>query len=152
LRRFGDDASPYLAHSEEVQMSDANIALVKSLYGCFERGEIANIISACVPDISWELVGRRSDFPTFGVFRGASGMQEFFAAVRDNLEFSQFSPLEFYSDGDKVFVLGHYAMTNKRTGTPIQSDWIHVFSVKDGKVARFREFTDTAQALEGQRG
>ena len=43
-------------------------------------------------------------------------------------------------------------MRNKRTGTPIQSEWIHVFSITDRKVARFREFTDTAQALEGQRG
>jgi uncharacterized protein len=133
-------------------MSKDNIALVKGLYEAFGRGEIGKIVSAVTPDISWEIVGRRSDFPTFGEFRGTAGVQEFFGAVGENLDFTQFSPEEFYSADDKVFVLGRYAMRNKRTGTPIQSEWIHVFSIADGKVARFREFTDTAQALEGQRG
>jgi ketosteroid isomerase-like protein len=133
-------------------MSNANVALVKGLYEAFGRGEIGKIVSAVTPDISWEIVGRRSDFPTFGQFRGTAGVQEFFGAVGENLDFTQFSPEEFYSADDKVFVLGRYAMRNKRTGTPIQSEWIHVFSISDGKVARFREFTDTAQALEGQRG
>ena len=27
----------------------------------------------------------------------------------------------------------------------VSSDWIHVFTVRDGKVTTFREFTDTAQ-------
>jgi ketosteroid isomerase-like protein len=93
-------------------------------------------------------VGRRSDFPTFGTFRGPAGVQEFFGAVGQNLDFTEFLPKEFYSADDKVFVLGHYAMKIKKTGRPIQSDWIHVFSISGSKVSSFREFTDTAQAVE----
>ena len=54
-------------------MSKDNIALVKGLYEAFGRGEIGKIVSAVTPDISWEIVGRRSDFPTFGQFRGTAG-------------------------------------------------------------------------------
>jgi hypothetical protein len=133
-------------------MSDANVALVKSLYDAFGRGEIATIVGAVTPDISWEIVGRRSDFPTFGKFSGPAGVQEFFGAVGQHLEFSEFSPNEFYAAGDKVFVLGRYAMMNKKTGRPIESDWIHVFTLSSGKVKGFREFTDTAQALDTNPG
>jgi uncharacterized protein len=40
----------------------------------------------------------------------------------------------------------------KKTGRRIASDWCHVFTVRDGKVAAFREFTDTAQAAAAYRG
>ena len=129
-------------------MSDANVALVKTLYDAFGRGEIATIVGAAAPDVSWEIVGRRSDFPTFGKFNGPTGVQEFFGAVGQHLDFSEFAPKEFYVADDKVFVLGRYAMTNKKTGQPIESDWIHVFTLSGGKVKGFREFTDTAQALD----
>ncbi len=43
-----------------------NIALVKSLYGAFGKGDIATIVAAMAPDVNWEAVGRTSDFPTFG--------------------------------------------------------------------------------------
>jgi ketosteroid isomerase-like protein len=132
-------------------MSNGNVALVKSLYEAFGRGEIGTIVGAVTADASWEIVGRKSDFPTFGMFRGPAGVEEFFGAVGQNLDFTEFAPKEFYSTDDKVFVLGHYTMKIKKTGRPMQSDWIHVFSISGGKVAGFREFTDTAQAVEGQR-
>jgi ketosteroid isomerase-like protein len=129
-------------------MSNDNVALVKGLYEAFGRGEVGTIAGAVTVDASWGIVGRRSDFPTFGTFRGPAGVQEFFGAVGQNLDFTEFSPKEFYSAGDKVFVLGHYPMKIKKTGRPIQSDWIHVFNISGGKVTSFREFTDTAQAVE----
>ena len=52
----------------------------------------------------------------------------------------------------KLFALGHYAGTVKKTGLPFNCEWGHVFTVKNGKVARFREFTDTAQFAEAYRG
>ena len=54
--------------------------------------------------------------------------------------------------GEKVFALGYYEVTVKNTGRRIGSDWIHVFTIRDGKVTSFREFTDTAQAAEAWRG
>jgi hypothetical protein len=48
--------------------------------------------------------------------------------------------------------MGHYAWTIKKTGRKVAADWIHVFTIKDGKVTAFREFTDTAQFAEAFRG
>ena len=80
------------------------------------------------------MTGRASDFPTFGPRKGQAGVQEFFTLVGSNLDFSEFSPKEFYAVGDKVFVLGHYAMTVKKTGKAMASDWVHIFTVAGGKV------------------
>ncbi len=49
-------------------------------------------------------------------------------------------------------MLGDYAITLKKTGKKMASDWVHVFTFRDGKVAAFREFLDTAAAAEAYRG
>jgi len=133
-------------------MSDANVDLAKSMYAAFQRGDIATIVKTVTPDISWELAGRPGDFPTIGTWRGPSGVQDFFATVAKHLDFSEFSPTEFFPSGDKVFVLGRYAMTVKQTGKAMACDWCHIFTIRDGRVIGFLEFTDTAQAAEAYRG
>ena len=127
------------------------ITLVKSLYAAFGKGDIATIVAAVTADVDWVSTGRASDFPTLGPRKGQSGVGEFFRDVGSNLAFSDFSPREFYATGDKVFVLGSYAMTVKKTGKPVQSDWIHIFTIAGGKVKAFREFLDTARAAEAYR-
>ncbi len=80
-------------------------------------------------------------------------MEEFFRLVSKLMDFSDFSPREFFAKKeDKVLVLGYYAMTMRKTGRNVSCDWVHVFTLNKGKVAKFREFTDTAQILEAYRG
>jgi uncharacterized protein len=49
-------------------------------------------------------------------------------------------------------VLGHYAWKIRKTGRAVASDWVHVFTLHNGKVTKFREFNDTAQFAEAYRG
>jgi ketosteroid isomerase-like protein len=133
-------------------MGNANVEVVQGLYAAFGRGDIGALTSALGACASWEVVGRPSDFPTLGRREGPAGVQSFFEEVGRQLTFSEFAPAEFYAVDDKVFVLGHYAMTVNRTGRALDSDFIHVFTLHDGKVCGFREFTDTAKAAEAYRG
>ena len=126
-------------------MSNANIAHVQSLYAAFGRGDIATLLAGCAADIHWETVGRPDDFPTIGPRQGVKAVEDFFRLVGENEDFSDFSPREFYAADDKVFVLGRYSLRIKKSGTPVAAEWVHVFTLKDGKVIRFREHTDTAQ-------
>jgi len=126
-------------------MTNANIAHVQSLYAAFARGDIAALLAGCAPDIDWESVGRPSDFPTLGPRRGVKAVEEFFRLVGEHEEFSAFTPRELYAAEDKVFVLGSYSLIVRNSGTPVSTEWVHVFTLKDGKVTRFREHTDTAQ-------
>jgi len=126
-------------------MSDANVELVKRVYDAYGRGEIPVVMGSMTHDIAWETVGRPSDFVGLGPRKGLEKVGEFFSAVASVIDYDEFNVQEVYAIDDKVFALGHYAMTGKTTGRKMDSDWIHIFTIRDGKITAFREFTDTAQ-------
>jgi len=133
-------------------MSSANIAFVQSLYAAFGKGDIAAIIAGLAADVDWGVNGRRKDYPLLGSWKGQSEVQKFFQGVAEHEEATEFSPKEFFAADDRVCVLGHYAWKIRKTGRAVASDWAHIFTIRNGKVAKFREFNDTAQFAEAYRG
>ena len=133
-------------------MPNKNVQVAKDAYEAFKTGDSDSLFGAMTPDIDWESVGRRSDFPSLGSWKGVAEVKKFFGAVGETLEFHAFAPREFHAVGDIVFVFGSYEATVRKTGRRIASEWLHVFWVKNGKVTRFREFTDTARFAEAWRG
>jgi hypothetical protein len=47
--------------------------------------------------------------------------------------------------GDTVIGHGYYSGTYKRTGRRVKAQFAHFFTFLDDKVARFQQYTDTAQ-------
>jgi hypothetical protein len=133
-------------------MSAANIALTRGLYAAFGRGDIASIAAARAPDIRWEVKGRPKDYPTIGPRNGPAGVLAFFKQVAETQEPVAFTQNKFHAADDTIIVLGNYKWIVRKTGTPVDADFVHVFTVKNGKVTAFREFTDTAQFAEAYRG
>ena len=132
-------------------MSSGNIQLVQGLYAAFKRGDIAPIVAAMATDVAWTVHGRPKDHPAMGTTTAPAGVQKFFGIIADTQTPTDFSPREFYTAGDKVFVLGDYDWTMRKTGKTVAADWVHIFTIKGDKVARFDEFTDTAQFAEALR-
>ena len=133
-------------------MSSANITFVRSLYAAFERGDVATIINSLASDVDWSVNGRREDYPLLGRWKGRDEVRAFFQGVAEHEEAMEFSPREFFAAEDRVCVLGHYAWKIRKTGRTVASDWVHVFTLRNGMVARFREFNDTAQFARAYRG
>jgi ketosteroid isomerase-like protein len=132
-------------------MPNSNVQVVKDCYQAFLAGDVDRILGALSADVAWEHVGRASDLPTFAPFHGVAGVGKFFGLVAATLDFQRFTPSEFHGSGDLVFAMGSYDATVKKTGRRAASEWLHVFWLKDGKVTRFLEFTDTARFAEAWR-
>ena len=111
-------------------MSNANVAHIQSLYAAFGRGDVATIVAGLTPDVDWETVGRQKRLSDARAPQGHRAVEEFFKLVAENEDFSDFTPREFYAADDKVFVLGSYSLTVRKTGRPIASEWVHVFTLK----------------------
>ena len=122
-------------------MSQANIEIAKNCYDAFGRADIPALLAALAEDVEWITPG--DGIPTEGTRRGPAEVGEFFEVVGSTWSFTSFEPREFIASGDTLVVVGRYAGTAKATGKPVASDWVMVWKIRDGKVAYFREFTDT---------
>jgi ketosteroid isomerase-like protein len=129
-----------------------NIGLIQSLYAAFGRGDIAGIVASTTPDVVWGLDGRTQDVPMLGKFNGQAGVQAFFKVLAETHDITSFTPEEFYADADKVFVIGRYSWIMKPSGRAGSSDWLHVWTIRSGKVASMRSLNDTALLAEAWRG
>jgi ketosteroid isomerase-like protein len=85
-----------------------------------------------------------SVIPFAGTRRGREGVAQFFSLVGETLEFQQFEPREFVGQGDNVVVLGYERNLIKLTGRTFEQEWAHVYTLRDGKIAKHRGFEDTA--------
>ncbi len=48
----------------------------------------------------------------------------------------------------RVVVLGTYTGRRKETGREVRAQFAHVWGVRDGRVVRFQQYTDTKQFAE----
>jgi ketosteroid isomerase-like protein len=82
--------------------------------------------------------------PFAGTRHGHEGVAEYFSLLDENLEFEQFEAREFVAQGDTVVVVGFERGVSKATGHTIEQEWAHVYTLRDGKIAKGRFFEDTA--------
>lgn len=120
----------------------ANVNVVKQCYDAFQKGDIASLKSYFAEDISWELPDVPGA-PFTGRRHGCGRVMEFFEQMGAAQQVNVFEPMEYIAQGPRVVVLGHYSFTVRATGKQFASDWVHVFTVRDGKVTALREFLDT---------
>lgn len=94
-------------------------------------------------DATWQLPEIRG-VALAGERTGRDGVKDFFETVARDQEVLEFDPREFVAQGDKVVSLGHYKWRVKETGREFASDFVHVFTIRSGKIVAFREHFDTA--------
>ena len=122
-----------------------NTAIVREAYNNFKKGDIAALLDLLPDNVTWQLP-EIEGVPFAGKRTGRSSVAEFVQGVEANQETLQFEPREFIAQGDKVIALGHYRWRVKSTGREYASDFAHVFTLRDGKIVGFQEYTDTASA------
>jgi len=123
----------------------ANTKVVQEAYAAFGRRDVPALLDMMSDDIDWQaIVGASSKVPSSGRRVGHQEVTKFFSDLAGAVDFERFEPTEFIAERDKVVVLGHYSGTAKGTGRRFASEWVMIFTVRNGKVVLFREFADVA--------
>jgi ketosteroid isomerase-like protein len=124
-----------------------NVATVRRSYEAFARGDLAAVMADMDEAIEWQ---QAQGLPHGGTYHGLAEVR---ANVFDPLDrdwWSAFAavPNEFLEAGSEVVVLGRYQGTARQTGKGLDVPFVHVWSLRDGKAWRFRQFLDTAGWIE----
>lgn len=128
-----------------------NTQTITGLYAAFGRGDMPAVLEALADDVEWVIPGP-SDVPMACTRRGKQAVQAWFGTVADTLEFHVFEPREPIAQGDKVVALIYAETTARRTGRKIAGPEAHVWTCRDGKIARHQAFQDTRAIAAAYRG
>lgn len=124
-----------------------NVDIIRAFYTSLSSGDAPGALGLLAPDIEWitmwhyKVNGRGPD-------RVAEGLVKPLIA-----EWSSFSlvPTEFISEGETVVSLGDFTGVHGMTGKTSNAGYAHVWTVHDGKIARFRQYIDTLAIAEARR-
>jgi uncharacterized protein len=129
-------------------VSNANIKIVQDAYAAFGRQDIESLLAMLTPDVSWGMVGREQDVPMAGIRQGRAGAAEFFRLLKETQDVTSFEPRKFMAAEDKVFCWGHVTWIMCRSRIVGENDFLHVFTIRDGKICSFRGHQDTGLLAE----
>jgi|SRR5271165_382462 len=121
-----------------------NLQTVKRVYEAFVKGDLQAILRPLTDDVDWQIVGSFKRVPWPSAWRGRRELEKYFRTLAEALDVEVFQPDEFIAAGDNVVVLGHERMRARATGRVVEAKWAQVWTLRDGLVSRYREYTDTA--------
>jgi ketosteroid isomerase-like protein len=127
-------------------MSEENVEFVGGVYDAFARGDVPAVLDSFADDIEWfEAEG----MPYGGLHRGPDAVaQNVFGPITEDVEGFAVTPEELIGSGATVAAVVRYTGTGKATGKALDVPVVHVWDIRDAKVARFRQFIDTVKFAE----
>lgn len=124
-------------------MSEQSIEIVKGIYGAFAQGDVPAVLGSFTDDIEWY---EAEGMPYGGLHRGGDAVvQKVFGPISQDVDGFAVIPEEFIGSGDTVAVVVRYTGTGNATGKTLNVPVVHVWDLRDGKAARFRQFIDTVK-------
>jgi hypothetical protein len=131
--------------------AEENTRLVQSAYEAFGRGDMAALAELMADDIEWVDPGDPDDDPNAGTFKGKEAVLGWFGGLASTVDYTTFEPREFIAQNDKVVSLVYSEATVRETGRAFVNPEAHVWTIRDGKLARFQSYHDTAAAAAAHR-
>ena len=122
-----------------------NLEIVQRGYKAFAEGDLPTLLKLLADDVEWNFPPTYVGIPwTQHPWRGRDGVQQAMKMLTEFLEFQVFQPDEFIAGHDSVVVLGHERCRVKATGRLVEAKWVQIFTLRDGRISRYRENSDTA--------
>ena len=120
-------------HHETHEMSPKDV--VAAAYATFAAGDTDAWAKLHTEDLTFTVLGQ---LPQSGVFIGTEAVIEgVFAKIPTLWPEFTLTPINIDVVGDTVYV------HNKRTGEGLDSETMHMFTLRNGKIASFKAFEDT---------
>ena len=120
-------------------MSQQNVEIVRSFTDAYLRGDHVGAVSHLAPDVVYE-VGQ--ELP----LRRPDELLSMWQRWEADWERIELTPEEYIDAGDQVVLAVRYS--GRARGIELEDRLFEVHTVRDGKIARKREFKTRSEALE----
>jgi ketosteroid isomerase-like protein len=122
--------------------------LARRGYAALAAGDMQAVLELIDPDVEIEVHTGRPDLPETHRLHGHAGFMENLDQLSEVFEEMEVEPEEFIEIGDNLVVPIHTSGRGKGSGIKVENRVAHVWTMRDGKVIRFRVYTSKELALE----
>ncbi len=120
-----------------------NISLVQQMYAAYGKGDVSAILAHLADDVVWSSPAVEP-MRWGGTRHGRQETIGFFEGLNEQLSDPSLEISEYIADGDHVATFGTFSATVRQTGRRLTSPIAHYFRFRNGKVAEYRNYADTA--------
>jgi steroid delta-isomerase-like uncharacterized protein len=127
-----------------------NVRVVQQWFMAFGQGDLPAIVNTVAEDVDWQSPVRRTEPGELSWAKPRHSRDEvalYFKELREKVQPEKLEAFQFTAQDDRVVVEGMNRGTVNATGRPYEHDWVMVFTLRDGKITRFRHYYDTADLL-----
>jgi len=124
-----------------------NLSVVRTAYLAYRYRNFDALRNCLTEDVKWFAIGPPNLIPSAGTRYGRDQVEQYFATLDGIEDIQSFEPEEFVVEEDKVVAIGDLERRIDASGNLLQSPWVHVFTLRRGKISNFRSFYDTAAAV-----
>jgi ketosteroid isomerase-like protein len=125
-----------------------NERLLREVYQAYTQGQVDHIYETLSPDVTWFVAGDPKIQPYTGVFRGETGIRDFFGLMRREWAIESYVVEDVVAQDDERFVVRSISRArNLQTGRTTNFWKLDVVVMKDGKLLSYAEYNDTGALL-----
>ena len=95
-------------------------------------------------EVEWFVPGPKDKLPFAGLWKGAEGITEFNNLLKATMRYDKVEIKEYILDGNQVGAVFLGEGIARSTGKPFKSEILRLYTFKDGKIIRVRNFYDTS--------
>lgn len=118
----------------------------KRVHAALDRADVPALMDALTEDVEWEMYGVAT-MPFGGPRVGKEQVVAWYNQLLSACKFTRIDRREYVTQGDTCVALGFAEGRVRATGRSFSTDWAQVFTVRDCRVCRFREFVDSVALL-----
>ena len=122
--------------------NEKNIAIVRQIYADVVAKNLEGFLASLTDDIKWE----PPFVPVIPHTKPRSGKKEvtnWVIEMAGEVTYTQVTPQDIYADNNAVIVKGIFEGKANSTGKSFQSDWVHIWKLRDGRVFHYQAFWNT---------
>jgi ketosteroid isomerase-like protein len=148
----GGDAARPDRHRASQGQHDMEPDPLTAWYAAIRAGDAAALAAIATPDLHITYGGRPGLLPWSGEWRGVAAAMEFFGHVARHLEVIEITPLRRIAAEGAVVVVLDGRWRARATGREVAAQVANIFTLREGRIAAYQVFHDTAALWEALRG
>jgi uncharacterized protein len=126
-------------------MSQENVDLARRGYEAFARGDLDAVLEFMHPEIE---AHDPPEVPDAAIHRGREAVRRDWEQTADLFEGFSIDVEKSFERGDEVVVFLRFRGRGRESDAEVEAPMAHVWTIRDGKAVRLRQFLDRAEALE----